>query len=76
MKLSENMIKTAQNEMLPCMHTLWGILKRCICVLPVKYVSLIRYGRFENSLKRKSMNGKKHQTEIEREHDEKLHKMR
>ena len=54
MKLSDNMIKTAHNEMLPCMQTLWGILKRCICVLPVKYVSLIRYGRFEISLKRKS----------------------
>ena len=54
MKLSENMIKTAHNEMLSYMQVLWGILKRCICVLPVKYASLIRYGRFETSLKRKS----------------------
>ena len=45
--------KTSQNEMMPCMQTLWGILKRCICVLPVRYAPLIRYGRFETSLKRK-----------------------
>ena len=63
------MIQTALKHMLLGMQTLWGILKRCICVLPHRNASFIRDSRFENSLQRKNDNlHKTSKFKIEREH--------